>query len=111
MHKNKRDLLKCLAAGSAWSVPMVSSTILPAHAATSCEGGCAQATFGDYANYDPNTGVFTYHGGDSSCSGDGFVQEYAIAQTAEEALSANPDLLCANSSIQAGACTVWFCAG
>ena len=44
-------------------------------------------------------------------TGDGFVQEYAIAQTAEEALDANPDLLCANSSIQAGACTVWFCAG
>ena len=34
--KDRRNLLKGIAVGSAWSVPVVSSVVLPAHATTSC---------------------------------------------------------------------------
>ena len=38
MNKNKRELLKGLAMGSAWATPVVSGVILPAHGSTSCDG-------------------------------------------------------------------------
>ena len=35
--KDRRELLKGLAVGSVWATPVVSSVMLPAHAATSCD--------------------------------------------------------------------------
>ena len=43
MNVNKRDLLKGLAVGTAWSTPVVSTVILPAHAQTSLLCGSATA--------------------------------------------------------------------
>ena len=39
MEKNKRDILKSLAVGAAWSTPVVSSVVLPVHANTSVTEG------------------------------------------------------------------------
>ncbi len=50
MNKNKRELLKGLAVGSAWVTPVVSSVVLPVHAETSppAEPSC-QICEGDYS--------------------------------------------------------------
>ena len=74
MNKNKRDVLKGLAVGSVWATPVVSSVILPVHAATTGEiiigADCLQfigsPQFVDFegGNYIPSTGdLFT----DSAC--------------------------------------------
>ena len=45
MNKNKRDVLKGLAVGSVWATPVVSSVVLPLHAATSPEPPCDSIIF------------------------------------------------------------------
>jgi hypothetical protein len=47
--KDRRELLKGLAVGSAWATPVVSSVVLPVHAETSGSSGCA--------------GCYSYEGG------------------------------------------------
>ena len=120
MNKNKRDVLKGLAVGSVWATPVVTSVVLPVHAttsSTSCPGGCFQGFFGEspgpFLLFDSETGSLSVHSSeDSTCSGIGVeIDDYAIAETCEEALIVNPKLSCANLGAPAGACTIWVCAG
>ena len=118
--KDRRELLKGLAVGSVWATPVVASVVLPVHAttsSTSCPGGCFQGFFGEspehFLLFDSETGSLSGHNSkDSTCSGIGFkIDDYAIAETADEALVVNPNLGCANFRAPAGACTIWVCAG
>ncbi len=45
--KDRRELLKGLAVGSVWATPVVSSVMLPVHAATSGEIYSIDTPFGD----------------------------------------------------------------
>ena len=74
--KDRRDLLKGLAVSTAWATPVVSSVVLPVHAATSCAigEGCLGPTINDPVYY------FDWPGGEGgqldvvfhfgSCDGD-----------------------------------------
>lgn len=104
--KNRRGLLKGLAVGSVWATPVVSSVVLPVHAATSqCSlpagNYCLTYEFGPAlgsSNIDwpggtgPHTVSYDYNGlGNQDCTAASttpYTSDFVIASSIEDATSA-----------------------
>ena len=115
--KDRRNLLKGIAVGSAWATPVVSSVVLPVHAETSCAGGCFQTSNGGSSVlWDSELSEVTFYNGSTSCNGSDTDGPYPAigGGSPEDALDA---LGCAGglgdvsdiSSFTNTPCPIWFC--
>lgn len=117
--KSRRIVLKGFAIGApaVWAKPIVDSVVLPAHAQTSCAGGCFQTSNGGSSVlWNSELSEITFYNGSTSCSGSDTngPLPVIIGGIPEDAFAA---LSCAGglgvivnlSSFTNIPCTIWFC--
>ena len=115
--KDRRELLKVLgvagATGAVWKKPVVDAVSLPAHAVTSCTGGCYKS--GD--NQDSGSSIFwdeiaeeiRFHSDVVDCSNEAKATYDAIVSEAQPTDECGLWDTLDNVAVYDGACTVWFC--
>ena len=122
MDKSKRDLTKVLGVASAsvaiWEKPIVDAVSLPAHAQTSCGGGCYPVLSGFIGgtasvDWDPAASTITFWFESTSCaSGANNTVNAIVGGTREQATAALNctalDTLDISETTDIP-CTVWFC--